>query len=164
MTDSLLFDLVRYDLDSYISLNPLRDGIMIAEQLVGIDPWRTLEYQIEDLTRYLVRHDPCLYRYDIEYEERVIGVVCIRYPWLRGPYIELFGIFNGYRNMGMGSVVIDWISNRTRRQEKNLWVIASSFNKSAQRFYTSNGFYQIGSIQNLVKKNTEETLWRKELS
>jgi GNAT superfamily N-acetyltransferase len=87
----------------------------------------------------------------------------VRHPWLRGPYIELLGVFPDYRGKGLGKQVLAWVETEARRESKNLWVLTSSFNHQALSFYQSLGFYPIGPIQGLVSPEYDEILLRKSL-
>ena len=75
--------------------------------------------------------------------------------------IELLGLFPDFRGLGIGKQVVSWAEAEARREAKNLWVIASSFNHPAIKFYQDLGFKQIGSIQGLVTPEHDEILLRK---
>ena len=61
----------------------------VATLLAAVDPWLTLGYSREQLQRYLLRPDPSLRRFSM-FANRATpaGILCIRYPWLLGAYIE----------------------------------------------------------------------------
>ena len=94
----------------------------------------------------------------------IAGVICIRYPWLLGPYIELLGLKPEYRGLGIGRQIIEWAEKEARRESKNLWVLSSSFNLDALEFYKKRGFFNIGVIEGLVNSKYDEILLRKCLS
>jgi hypothetical protein len=54
-----------------------------------------------------------------------------------------------------------WAETEARRESKNLWVLTSSFNHQALKFYQGLGFYPIGPIQGLVSPEHDEILLRK---
>ena len=92
--------------------------------------------------------------------------MCIRdsrYPWLKGAYLELFGFFPNQQNKGLGTAVLNWLERETESQAANLWVLVSSFNDSAKRFYLRQGFREIGAIEALVSSKSTELLLRKVL-
>jgi ribosomal protein S18 acetylase RimI-like enzyme len=54
-----------------------------------------------------------------------------------------------------------WAETEARRESKNLWVLTSSFNHQALKFYQSLGFHPIGPIRDLVTPGYDEILLRK---
>lgn len=139
------------------------DAAAIAAMLVALEPWRTLGYRSEVLTRYLLRCDPALHRFRILGATALLGVLCVRYPWLRGPYIELVGIAPQARGSGLGSAILDWIEADVRGQAGNLWACVSESNAAGRRFYASRGFVEVAPIDDLVTHGHAEILLRKRL-
>lgn len=135
----------------------------VAAMLAASEPWATLQFSAAALAKYLTREDPALRRYLISVEGRVAGVICVRHPWLRGPYIELLGLAPEQRGRGLGRAVMAWAEAEARREAKNLWVVASAFNRQALKFYDSLGFRPIGAIPGLVQPGQDEILLRKPL-
>lgn len=136
-------------------------AIALAEMLSISEPWVSLKFSVTALTSYLSREDASLRRYVIFVDANLAGVICVRHPWLRGPYIELLGMFPNYRGKGIGKQVLAWAETEARCEAKNLWVMASSFNHQALNFYQSLGFHPIGPIQGLVTPEYDEILLRK---
>lgn len=133
----------------------------VAEMLARSEPWLSLKFSASALANYLLRDDPALRRYAISVDGDLAGVICVRYPWLRGPYIELLGLSPNHRGKGLGRQVLDWAEAEARREARNLWVLTSSFNHAALHFYESLGFNPIGPIQGLVSPEHDEILLRK---
>jgi GNAT superfamily N-acetyltransferase len=113
---------------------------------------------------YLLRHDPSLTRYAIIYDSQAVGAVCIRYPWLLGPCIELIGIHHDYHGRGIGKQILQWIEARTRLKSKNVWAVVSGFNDPAFKFYLHAGFSETARIQDLILRDHDEILMRKVIS
>lgn len=133
----------------------------LAATVVNMDPWRTLEYQAEALSLYLSRPDPTLFRFTIRSSGHMAGVLCLRYPWLRGVYLELLALFPPHQGLGLGREIMSWAEVQARPQTKNFWVMVSSFNHRARRFYQDLGFAEIACLQNLIKEGYDELLLRK---
>jgi len=133
----------------------------IAEMLAASEPWLTLKFPAAALANYLMRDDAALRRYAVLIDSQLAGVICVRHPWLRGPYIELLGLSPDHRGKGIGKQLLAWAETEARREAKNLWVVASSFNQPALDFYQGLGFYPIGPIQGLVTPEHDEILLRK---
>ena len=136
-------------------------ALKIAEMLSVSEPWLTLKFSANSLSNYLTREDAALHRFAITVDDILAGIICVRHPWLRGPYIELLGLFPDFRGSGIGKQVVAWAETEARCEAKNLWVIASSFNQPAIKFYQDFGFKQIGSIPGLVTTEHDEILLRK---
>jgi ribosomal protein S18 acetylase RimI-like enzyme len=135
----------------------------LAAALVTMDPWRTLEYQADSLAAYLSRPDPTLLRFIIRFSGHPAGVLCLRYPWLKGVYLELLALFPPHQGLGLGREIMSWTEEKVRPHAKNFWVMVSSFNHRAQHFYQSLGFAQVACLQNLIKEGYDELLLRKKL-
>lgn len=144
---------------SILSTN--EQALAVAEMLAGSDPWKSLKFSATSLAGYLIRDDASLRRYVISVDDDLVGVICVRYPWLRGPYIELLGLSPDHRGKGIGRQVLAWAETEARREAKNLWVVTSSFNHQALNFYQGLGFTPIGPIQGLVTPEHDEILLRK---
>lgn len=139
------------------------DAAAIAAMLVVLEPWRTLGYRADTLTRYLLRADPALHRFRILHGGGPAGVLCVRYPWLRGPYIELIGVAPEVRGNGMGGAILGWIEAQVRGEAGNLWACVSESNTGGRRFYHSRSFIEVAPIDDLVTHGHAEILLRKRL-
>lgn len=136
----------------------------VAEMLAASEPWLSLNFSVAALATYLTREDPSLRRYLVSVDEHPAGVICVRHPWLRGPYIELLGVSPEQRGKGIGKKLLAWAEREARCESRNLWVVASSFNHPALHLYQSLGFHPIGPIPGLVSPEHDEILLRKRLS
>lgn len=142
-------------------LEPLaRDAAAaVAARLVEMDPWLRLGYHAEALGRYLTQDSPALWRWAIVDGAAVVGAVAVRFPWLRGPYVELLAVFPEAQGAGIGAAVLGWLQSAAAH-EGNLWVMASAFNERARRFYRRHGFAEIGVVPELVRAGHDELLMR----
>lgn len=154
----------RYALSGF-SLAPIEpgDARRIATEMVKMDPWLTMNYSVAPLESYLSTSSPALHRYAIEVDGATAGVVTVRYPWLRGAYLELIGLFPSRQKNGLGTAILRWLERETEPHAANVWVLVSSFNRAAQRFYLRQGFREIGAIEALVSAKSTELLLRKSL-
>lgn len=158
-----IFEHRNYSLPS-CRLVPLQEADIsaISEQLAQMHPWQTMNYSVATLGNYLRRKDACLYQYAIV-TETLAGVLCVRYPWLRGAYIELVAIFPDQQGAGIGHDLIQWLANQLI-PNANIWALVSQINPKAQQFYRREGFIEIGELQDFVFKGYNEILLRKPLS
>jgi len=134
---------------------------IIGRTLACMDPWRRLGYTEIGLFRYLIRSDPSLNRYTIVASEETAGVICIRYPWLRGPYLELLAVFPLHQGKNMGREIVVWMTDESSGKSSNIWTTVSSFNARALSFYKKNGFVEIAELPELATSGFSEILLRK---
>ena len=135
----------------------------IARTLATLDPWRTLGYGSEVLTRSLTSVHPDLTRYLACRGGRTLGLAVVRHPWLRGAYIELFAVLPEAQGQGVGGALLDRLEGAWRGRAANLWLLVSGFNVAARGFYLRHGFREIGVIPGLIIPAQDEVLLRKVL-
>jgi diamine N-acetyltransferase len=138
------------------------DGI--SRGLAAMDPWQALGYSAEGLARYLLRDDPSLSCHVAKVEAQTAAVVCVRRPWLMGPFIELLACFDPFRRKGLGREILSWVEARMAHGSRNVWVTVSSFNTGARGFYQRMGFEEVAELQDLVRAGSDELLLRKRLN
>lgn len=148
---------------SLVVLDEARSACL-SRQLAKMDPWRTLGYRPETLLNYFHRKDAALERHAIVIEGRTAGVLTVRYPWLMGPYIELFAILGEYSGMGLGGEVLRWVESRFQVNSRNIWATVSAFNTLARTFYRRQGFEEVAPLKGLVTPGFDEILLRKNLA
>jgi GNAT superfamily N-acetyltransferase len=130
-----------------------------AQRLADLDPWLTLGYPSASLANYLKRSDASLHRFMISASGQEAGIVCCRYPWLFGPFLELLALYPQFQGHGCGREILDWLEEPAAFA--NLWTTVSSFNLRALNFYIKFGFVEIGPLKNLVRSGFDEILLRK---
>jgi ribosomal protein S18 acetylase RimI-like enzyme len=140
------------------------DAPLAARALADIDPWRRAGYRSDKLLGYLLNDDPALSRYQVLVDKKHAGVICIRYPWLHGPYLELIGLFDGYQGRGLGRELMLWFEAQARGRARSLWLAVSTFNTSALRFYKRLGFAEVAALEKLTRDDGDEILMRKIIS
>ena len=137
----------------------------VAQQLANIDPWRKLNYKKKALVQYLLNNDSFFSCYKIVDYGEIAGVFCIKQPWWKGIYIEVFAIFPQFQRRGLGAKAIYWLEERAEQIKlKNLWLLVSDFNQPAYQFYLNKGFIEIGRLEGLIEINSDELLLRKQLN
>lgn len=140
-----------------------KEAADVSAALASMEPWRTLGYSPEGLLAYTLREDPALRRYAATVGEEAGGVVYVRYPWLLGPYIEMFAVWPGFQGDGIGRAMMQWIEDETRESSRNVWAAVSSFNTPARAFYQRMGFTEVAPLPDLVNPGRVELLLRKQL-
>jgi GNAT superfamily N-acetyltransferase len=116
----------------------------------------------EVMTRYLASDDDGVRRYVIDVGGVTAGAAAVRYPWLKGPYLELLALLPERQGQGIGAAVLSWLEDETRRNgARNLWACASRFNARALQFYRRHGFAETAVLPGLVAEGFDEILLRK---
>jgi ribosomal protein S18 acetylase RimI-like enzyme len=135
---------------------------MIASSLCAMDPWRSLGYDRKRLTDFLGDPNSSCHRYLIICSgQTAAGVICVRHPWLRGPYIELLAVLGEFKGKGIGTDIVGWLSRQTGAKDKNIWALVSSFNGAARKFYKKQGFNEVAKLPDFAKAGFHEILIRK---
>ena len=134
-------------------------GIAVAAK----DPWQRMKYSAEAMAGYLGAREPGTCRRAIRHDGHVVGVVCVRHPWLRGPYLEMLALLPGSQGLGIGACVLDWMGAEVAGRANSLWVCTSTFNTGALVFYERHGFVRVGDLDGLVGPDFTEILLRKRL-
>lgn len=135
----------------------------LATQLGDMDPWARLGYGAPALANYLGREDLALKRMVLERDGRPAGVLALRSPWLRGPYIELLAVMPDHQGGGLGRAMVEWAAFQAAGGQ-NLWACVSSFNASARLFYKRAGFDEVAPLPDLVAPGMDEILLRRRLT
>lgn len=146
-------------------LHPLSAGEAadFGRYCAGIDPYRRLGQSEEGLTAYLTRDDPALYRFAIESNGVTVGVLAIRSPWLRGPFLEMLALRDAARGRGIAAEAVDWVATEAGRIAGNLWTTVSDFNTRARAFYRRTGFEPVSTLPGLITPDAGEILLRRRL-
>ena len=140
------------------------DSRGLAERLVAMDPWRTLQYRADALADYLGRPDAGFTRFTVTVAGLAAGLMALRYPWLKGVYLELLAIFPPHQGQGLGQELLLWVERQCRPHTKNLWTAVSSFNQPGRRFYEKHGFREVARLEDLIIAGQDEILLRKILA
>ncbi|MCG8559678.1 MAG: GNAT family N-acetyltransferase [Hyphomicrobiales bacterium] len=136
---------------------------ILGPALAEIDPWARMDYPASQLMAYLQANDPAVRKFAIRRDGATAGVVALRHPWLKGPYVELLALLPDHQGHGIGSAALDWIEREAAATQRNLWVVTSAFNEGALAFYRRHGFEPVGRLPDLVYDGFEEILLRKRL-
>jgi len=147
-----------------VRLRPLAPAACaaLAQAIVAIPPWSVMGTPTETMTRYLASDDDGVRRYVVDVGGVAAGAATVRYPWLRGPYLELLALLPERQGQGIGTAFLSWFEDEARRcGARNLWACASRFNTRALQFYRRYGFAETAVLPGLVADGFDEILLRK---
>ena len=134
----------------------------LARAIVAMPPWSVVNYPADAMAQFLASSGDGAFRYLVEAEGLAAGAVSVRFPWLKGPYLELLALLPPFQSQGIGASILAWLEREGLRSEtRNLWVCASAFNARALRFYERHGFRPVAALPGLVADGYDEILLRK---
>jgi ribosomal protein S18 acetylase RimI-like enzyme len=138
------------------------DCARLAEAIVAMPPWTVMNYPAESMANFLAALGDNVSRFRVEVGGENAGVVSVRYPWLKGPYLELLALWPKFQGQGLGTRILGWFEQEAVRHEaRNLWVCASSYNEGALRLYERHGFHRVATLPGLLIDGDDEILLRK---
>jgi GNAT superfamily N-acetyltransferase len=137
----------------------------LARAIVAMPPWSVMDYPEEAMARFLASADGGARRYLVEIDGEQAGALSLRFPWLKGPYLELLALLPKFQGQGLGTGLLGWFEQEALKHDaRNLWVCASAYNTRALRFYARHGFAEAATLPGLVADGYDEILLRKFLS
>ena len=72
-----------------------RSCASLAAGIVAMEPWSVMNYPADKLAAFLASPTPGAARYVVSMKGEQSGVVSVRHPWLKGPYLELLALLPG---------------------------------------------------------------------
>lgn len=148
---------------SLIACTP-EDARGLATTFAAMLPWSRYPFSAAALENYLGQQEPCAPRFSLHISEKPVGALGLRLNWLRGPYIQFFGLMPQYQRSGLGTAMLTRVIADARTNgDRNVWVAASAFNADALRFYERHGFTRAALLDGLVQDGIDEVLLRKRL-
>lgn len=136
-----------------------KEAEICARALESSEPWITLRRGYKHSIKPLM--DPSRETYVATSDKAIVGFVLLD---VRGPfrgYIHLLCVMPGSRNRGIGAMLIKDVEQRVFREQPNVFLCVSSFNRAAQRFYKRMGYKRVGTIPDYIVKGHSEHLMRK---
>jgi GNAT superfamily N-acetyltransferase len=148
-----------------LSLRPMTPELaeLLGPAVAAIEPWSTINYPAAQLTAFLTLEDPALNRRAIFVEDEPAGIIAVRSPWLRGPYLQVLALLRPFQGQGFGKHLLAWFETQATGNARWLWLCHSSFNRRAGAFYTREGFHEVAVLTDLMLDGGDEVLMRKRI-
>lgn len=101
--------------------------------------------------------------YLAEDQGQILGFVALRTDGVGniGAYIRMVAVREDQRSRGIGRQLIEYAGGLAQEKYPNLFLICSTDNLRAQKFYEANGFERVGLLNDLVVAGHPEILYRK---
>lgn len=132
-----------------------------AVALLDSEPWRRLGYAAADWTRLLTPPLQGREGWVAVADGGVSGLALVRPRFLAGDYLELFAVAAGARGRGLGAALLAHVETVAFARAPNLFVCVSDFNDGARRFYARHGYAHVGTLPDLLVRDSAELLLRK---
>lgn len=138
-----------------------------ASAFSAMPPWSTYGVSNEALAAFFSANEPNAPRFAICLEkapDTAMGVIGLRFNWLKGPYIQFLGLKPPYQNAGLGQALLDHVERYARAENANsVWVMVSEFNSRGRAFYERSGFRIAARFDDLIADGHAEIMMRKRL-
>jgi ribosomal protein S18 acetylase RimI-like enzyme len=130
-----------------------------AQMMTASEPWITLGRGLEESRRLLA--DPSRERYVATIEGALAGFLILEMQGTFVGYLKTVCVAPECRNRGVGSALIRFAEDRVFRDQPNVFMLVSSFNRGAQRLYARLGYQVVGDLRDFVVAGHSEILVRK---
>ena len=140
-------------------LDSLTDADHCAEMMAGSEPWITLQRGKQKSLEII--NDPSKKVYIAWLQDEIVGFIIIEMKGTFKGYIKSICVSPSHRNKGSGSTLMSYAEDRILSETPNVFLLVSSFNTGAIRFYQRLGYEQIGELKDFIIEGYSEILMRK---
>lgn len=133
----------------------------VIRLLLASDPWKRLGHTAADWDRYFSPLPQGRESYVVDQGGIAAGIAVVRQKFLLGDYLDLLGVAETARGLGLGTRLLEHVEALVFARAKNLFICVSDFNEPARRFYRKHGYHEIGAIPDLLIPGSAEVLLRK---
>jgi len=153
----------RWDLDPVIRRIEEHDIGEICMIMTSTEPYTVLGYTEDMCMDITISSLEEGWGYVADLEGSIVGFVLYRvfdgFPL--GGYIRAIGVKGEYRGRGIGRKLLKAAEEDIFRYRGNVFLLVSSFNYGAIRFYRSMGYEVVGEIRDAIVEGESELIMRK---
>lgn len=135
----------------------------ICRIMLSTDPYITLGYTEDMCIEAVLSALEERHAIVAEIENKIAGFILFRvfdgFPL--GGYIRALAVSPEFRGLGVGRRLMYFVEEEIFRYRRNVFLLVSSFNYSAIRFYKSLGYEIIGEIKDAIIDGESEYIMRK---
>jgi len=133
-----------------------------AELMSSLEPWITLKRDFD--TSLKIVTDPTREVYLALLGEEITGFSILVMRGALVGYIQSICVAPDWRNIGIGSQLMEFTESRIFSESPNAFIMVSSFNPDAKRLYTRLGYKTIGELKDYIIPGHSEFLLRKSIA
>ena len=139
------------------------DILDICKIMLSTDPYTTLGYtndMCHDIVLSAIEKGWALVA---EVNGKIVGFILFRVfdGFSLGGYIRALAVDKEYRRKGVATALMDKAEQIVFKYRRNVFLLVSSFNQIAIKFYLSRGYQRIGEIKDAIVKGYSEIIMRK---
>lgn len=147
----------------WIRRGEYRDIENICDIMMATDPFKRLGYTRDRCREVALAGIEEGWIKVAEVNDEVIGFIIYRvfdgFPL--GGYIRAIAVKENYRGLGVGSKLMDAAEKDIFKYRANAFLLVSSFNKLARKFYEKRGYEYVGEIKDAILPGESEIILRK---
>lgn len=145
-----------------ISPAELGDFEWCARLMASSEPWLTLGRDLRSCETGL--RIPGRELFLARERGQPVGFILLSpYGMAASPYINTLAVAPEARSRGVGAALLDF-AERHFAGRKHLFLLVSSFNKRAQKFYRAHGYIFVGELKGYVVPEHDELIFCKRIS
>lgn len=146
-----------------IALAAPADEDWCARLMASSEPWITLKRDLEACRNVLRRPGCELFMARDQRNQQVLGFILLAPYGLAGsPYISSIAVSPDAQGRGLGSQLMQF-AEHLYHDRQHLFLLVSSFNPRAQRFYRRHGYELVGEIHDYIVAGHSELIFHKRL-
>lgn len=136
--------------------------LMKCAEVISIqEPWITLKISKTDSYNFL--SSDIVTNFGLFREAELLGFISLQLNGVLTPFIRRIAILPDYQNKGYGRALMEETENMVKKNSQNIFLLVSSFNEGARKFYQRLGYTETGVIKDLLLPGYDEILMRKVL-
>jgi [ribosomal protein S18]-alanine N-acetyltransferase len=133
-----------------------------ARLMASSEPWITLRRDLRGCESSL--HTPGRDLFIARDRGKPVGFILLSaYGMAASPYINILAVASDARSHGVGAALLEF-AERHFAGRKHLFLLCSSFNHRAQKFYRAHGFGIVGELKGYVVPEHDELIFCKRIS
>jgi ribosomal-protein-alanine N-acetyltransferase len=133
-----------------------------ARMMADLEPWITLRRNYQASVETLSVPTKEVYLGLMEAE--IAGFTILNLHGGFVGYVQTLCVAPEWRNMGIGSALMDFAERRIFKETPNVFICVSSFNPKALKLYKRRGYEIIGELKDYIITGHSEILLRKTIS
>ena len=138
------------------------DIVECAEMTITTFPWTAFGLKKEGAKKFFYDRLDKKLVYVATKKEEVLGFITIKRNILYANYIRRIVVREDVRSKGIGAKLVEYIEEMTYSSRlPNVFLVTTTANEGAVKFYKNNGYKIIGTIPDFVEEGLDEYIFWK---